>query len=251
MQEKAAEIETSELPYDVFAPVYDHFFGPEAARATTRALEVLLLNELPRRSRILDLCCGTGELSGWLTHAGYRVTGVDNSGQMLRFAQKRVPSAAFYQADIREFRPEGKFDAAVSAYNSLPHITAPEDLLRVFSNVRNSLHDGGVFVFDLYSDAAYAERWRGSFSKVDENFVCIVRASYHRQSARGENLITVFRRDKQWERTDTTLTTRCYSSDELHGLLQQAGFGSIEEHEAAELGVTGADGRVFWRCRAL
>ena len=165
---------------------------------------------------------------------------------------QRVPSAAFYQADIREFRPEGKFDAVISAYNSLPHITAPEELLRIFSNVRNALWDGGTFVFDLYSDSAYAERWRGSFCKVDDKFVCVVRANYDPESARGENLITVFRRDKQWERTDTRLTTRCYSADELYSLLQQAGFSSIEKRDAAaELGITGADGRVFWRCRAL
>ena len=250
MKLATVEAPAGDLPYDVLAPVYDHFFGPDAAEATARALDQILLGELPGNSRILDLCCGTGELSSRLTRAGYRVTGVDNSGQMLSFAQRRVPSAEFHHADVREFRTDATFDAAICAYNSLPHITSHADLLTMFRNVRNSLRQGGSFVFDLYSERAYADLWRGCFCKVDDDFVCVVQANYDSTNGCGENLITVFRRVKQWERTEAKLTTRCHSADALYSLLQQAGFVSMANHDGeADLGIRGAAGRIFWRAK--
>src|SRR6059058_5788413 len=66
------------LPYDFFAPAYDHIFGPEAAGATWQALEQLLLPELEPSARLLDLCCGTGELAHQFARRGYLVVGLDN-----------------------------------------------------------------------------------------------------------------------------------------------------------------------------
>lgn len=250
MHVKATPVESPpELPYDVFAPVYNHFFGPEAARATFSAVEKLLLRELPPGSCVLDLCCGTGELSKWLTELGYRVTGVDSSAGMLDFARAQVPEAEFCQADIRDFRTAAKFDAVVCAYNSLPHITSQAELLGVFENVRDALLPAGRFLFDLYNERAYGERWRGSFCKVGDDLVCIVRASYDPATRRGQNLITAFRHNGNWTRADICLSTRCYSDHELHSLLERAGFDSIASHEAeTDLGLSAA-GRVFWTSR--
>ena len=156
---------SAELPYDVFASVYGHFFGPQALPATLEALSPLLLDQLPPGSRILDLCCGTGELTPALLNRGYSVEGIDNSAQMLRLARARAPQACFQQADMRSFDCPPQYQAVICAYNSVPHITSLVDLVRVFQSVRRALAPGGTFVFDLYSEEAYIERWRGSFRK--------------------------------------------------------------------------------------
>ncbi len=235
-------------PYDVFASAYDRFFAPEAADGTVEALQKLVLADLPVGSRVLDLCCGTGRLSEVLVRCGYKVEGVDGSAEMLSVARSRAPEADLQQADVRNLKLDRRYDAVICAYNSIPHLTAVDDLGRLFQEIRRSL--SGTFLFDLYSQAAYLERWRGSFAKVEPDCVCVVQASYDVPNRRGENLITIFERNGKWNRSDLKLTTRCYGDEELLSLLCAAGFTSIEKFEGArDLGIPALNGRMFWRCR--
>jgi SAM-dependent methyltransferase len=238
------------VPYDLFCPIYDHFFGPDAAGATAEATERLLLPNLGPKARILDLCCGTGELSRALSRRGRSVTVIDNSKGMLNLARARVADVKFHRYDIRYFRMSDSFDAAISAYNSLAHITTASDFLTVLANVRRCLNPQGLFLFDLYGESAYAKRWKGSFSRIDDDFVCIVNASYNSSKGRGENAITTFCRNGEWVRSDFQLTTRCYSPEEIRGMLLAANFTGVESYDAEkDLHLPQAAGRVFWRCR--
>ena len=76
--------------YDPFAWVYNKYWGNEFTPRVFPILEQLVLRELPAGARVLDLCCGTGQLAGTLTALGYRVTGVDGSTEMLRFARENA-----------------------------------------------------------------------------------------------------------------------------------------------------------------
>ncbi len=40
--------------------------------------------------RVLDLCCGTGQLAGYFLERGYRVVGIDLSEHMLRYARENA-----------------------------------------------------------------------------------------------------------------------------------------------------------------
>jgi SAM-dependent methyltransferase len=235
--------------YDVFASAYDRFFAPEALDTTVQVLSTVLFSQLPSGSEVLDLCCGTGRLTEVLVHRGYRVTAIDNSTQMLERARTRVPVAAFLKSDIQEFELQSSFDAVICAYNSVPHVTNGGELIRVFECVRRSLRPDGVFVFDLYSRSAYAERWRGTFARVDDDCACVVQAHYDPGKARGENLITIFRRDGDWKRTDLRLTTRCYADEELRHMLAAAGFQNVQKFDDNDQLGTDIAGRVFWRCK--
>ncbi|HZQ68005.1 MAG TPA: methyltransferase domain-containing protein [Terriglobales bacterium] len=236
----------SELPYDVFASVYDHFFGPAALPATLQALGPLLLDQLAPGSRILDLCCGTGELTHALTQHGFTVHGIDSSAEMLRLARARVPRAIFRQADMRNFASPERYQAVICAYNSLPHITSLQELVRVCANVGRVLYAGGVFMFDVYSEQAYAERWRGSFTRHDDNFSCRVTPSYNTRTRLGENHISITANHTL--QAEVRLVTRCYSRAELQFALFSAGFCSVKAFDAGrDLHLAQASGRVFWK----
>jgi SAM-dependent methyltransferase len=60
----------------------------------------LLLEVLPPApARVADLGCGTGTLTRLLTDEGYRVDGLDFSGEMIRRARAKVPEARFVVGD--------------------------------------------------------------------------------------------------------------------------------------------------------
>ncbi len=65
--------------------------------------------------RVLDLCCGQGNVTRALVDAGCDVVGADFSKAMLKIAEKHVPGATFVEADAQELPFEDEeFDAVVS-----------------------------------------------------------------------------------------------------------------------------------------
>src|SRR5713101_6171626 len=97
---------------------------------------------------VLDLACGTGNVTLELERRGYRVTGVDNSAAMLRQAQtKPARHARFLLQDARSLHLPEPVDACVCLFDSLNYLLTPEELAAAFTGVSRSLHPRGLFTF--------------------------------------------------------------------------------------------------------
>jgi trans-aconitate methyltransferase len=64
--------------------------------------------------RILDIGCGTGQLTAEIARRGAHVTGLDNSAEMLADARKNFPELPFVLADASRFDFPERFDAVFS-----------------------------------------------------------------------------------------------------------------------------------------
>ncbi len=95
-------------------------------------LQRLVINRLPPRARILDVCCGTGTVARHLAAHGFRITGVDASAEMLHFAREQVPDAEFIIADVRNFAVASVFDVALCTFDSLSYMLSRQELLSTF-----------------------------------------------------------------------------------------------------------------------
>src|SRR6476619_379437 len=92
--------------------------------------------------RVLDLGCGSGELTAEIAARGARVTGVDSSAEMVARAHERFPDLDVRLADGEHLQVDGPFDAVFS--NAALHwMTRPDDVL---AGVRAALRAGGRFV---------------------------------------------------------------------------------------------------------
>jgi RimJ/RimL family protein N-acetyltransferase len=80
-----------------FDEAADHGLLDPGVRAAWRDLMLDLLPPAP--ARVADLGCGTGTLTLLLTQAGYDVTGVDFSPEMVRRAHAKAPGVEFVEAD--------------------------------------------------------------------------------------------------------------------------------------------------------
>jgi trans-aconitate methyltransferase len=95
--------------------------------------------------RVLDLGCGTGELTARIASTGAQVVGLDRDAAMIERARERYPELCFEAGDAHDFaRPGGidRFDAVFS--NAALHwMLRPAEVIRC---VRGALRPGGRFV---------------------------------------------------------------------------------------------------------
>ena len=98
------------------------------------------------RGTALDVGCGSGgRMIDRLLNAGFQVTGIDVSRDMLDIARARHPSVEFVHDDVTEWTPPRSFDL-VLAWDSIFHLPYPSHTL-VLGKLCGCLADGGVLLF--------------------------------------------------------------------------------------------------------
>ena len=98
-----------------------------------------------RGDRILDLGCGTGQLTQEIAAQGAIAIGIDKAPTMISQARNNYPNLQFEVADATNFHFEEPFDAVFS--NATLHwIKEPE---RVISCIWQALKPGGRFVAEF------------------------------------------------------------------------------------------------------
>lgn len=104
---------------------------------------------------VLELACGTGQLTLPIALQGLPTVGLDRSAAMLEVAKKRASAAsapvAFLQSDMRDFALGRDFNLIIVARNSLLHLLSTTDLLAALTAVRVHLAPDGVFAFDIFN----------------------------------------------------------------------------------------------------
>jgi SAM-dependent methyltransferase len=102
--------------------------------------------------KVVDVGCGAGPLTKILVDAGFDVTAVDTSAELLELARADVPTAHFvhasvYDAQIRDY------DAVVAVGEPLtyhPEGADADNLISdFFRRVAETLPPGGVLIFDV------------------------------------------------------------------------------------------------------
>ena len=225
---------TSYSDYDHFARVYNKHWGKNFVQLVLPILENHVLRHLPAKARILDLCCGTGQLAQTLTALRYQITGLDKSEEMLRFARENAPAGEFIIGDARSFKLPNTYHAVVSTFDSLNHILTLEELISVFHNVYATLQRGGLFFFDMNMEEGYKTCWNDNFGIVEEDHVCVTRLSYHPEDRTAQFDVTLFYLEENWQRYDLTLMQKCYLKSEILSALEVAGFTEIHAHACDE-----------------
>ncbi len=107
---------------------------------------------------VLELACGTGQLTVPIALDGFATVGLDQSNAMLEGAAKRAAAASasveFVQGDMRAFALGRAFSLIFVARNSLLHLLSTEDLLAALAAARRHLAPGGILAFDIFNPDA-------------------------------------------------------------------------------------------------
>lgn len=196
---------------------------------------------------VLDMTCGTGSQVFFLDRKGYKVTGSDFSPALLERARARALSEGrpirFLDGDVRTLQV-GAFDAVVTMFNAVGHLTAP-GFLKAMKNIARNLHPRGIYVFDIFNrqalppeavpDLAYQKSFQVGSRRVHGMQCSVV------DQARGLMIswdtLMVQEKDHPPRRLSNRFSLKIYTASELDAMLHKAGFEVLER--------CALDGRAF------
>ncbi|MGD1921062.1 MAG: class I SAM-dependent DNA methyltransferase [Pleurocapsa sp.] len=196
-------VESRYTKYDTLAWLYNLTMGSTYAETQLKTLDKILLPTLKKRSHILDLCCGTGQLAVLLGRKGYQISGLDSSEQMLKYAHKnsrhRAPQNNYILGDARDFSLSKPVDTVISTSASLNHIMSLSDLKSVFFQVNNALKQEGVFFFDINHHRQLDKWWNGRLAEgeIQKNYAWGITPYYDSQARIGSFQVKLYEAAKK------------------------------------------------------
>jgi demethylmenaquinone methyltransferase/2-methoxy-6-polyprenyl-1,4-benzoquinol methylase len=129
-----------ERMFDRVAPVYDAMNRVMTAGLDRRWRDLAVARAVVPGDRVLDVCCGTGDLAIAAARRGGRVTGVDFSEPMLERARRKSRAVEWVHADALALPfGDGEFDAATVGFG----IRNVADLEAGLAELRRVLRPGG------------------------------------------------------------------------------------------------------------
>jgi demethylmenaquinone methyltransferase/2-methoxy-6-polyprenyl-1,4-benzoquinol methylase len=126
--------------FDRISPVYDAMNRTMTMGLDQRWRRATVAAVVQPGDRVLDACCGTGDLAVAATEAGGTVTGIDFSERMLERARRKSDAVDWVQGDALALPfPDGSFDAATVGFG----VRNLNDLERGIVELRRVLRPGG------------------------------------------------------------------------------------------------------------
>lgn len=187
-------------------------------------------------NQLLDLACGTGELSIRFSKANFRVTGVDLSTDMLTVAQHKATneglSIPFFQQNMVELEGVGQFDLVTIFCDSLNYLQTEEEVQQTFHRVYNHLRPGGLLLFDVHSLYKMNEIFMDKTFGLNDEDISYVWHSYAGDDEQSvEHELTFFVLDnntRQYNRFDEYHLQRTFPIETYIHMLKQANFTEID-----------------------
>ncbi|MDB8793210.1 class I SAM-dependent methyltransferase [Romboutsia sp. 1001216sp1] len=222
--------------YKDFAFIYDELMNEVDYNGWVDYIEKIIEKEDTKVQNILELACGTGNLTIPLTKKNYDIAGIDISEEMLGVAREKAEKEGvelvLLQQDIAELDFDiTNLDCVLCACDGFNYITYDEDLENVFKKTYELLKENGLFIFDISSfyklssvlgnnmygenreDIAYM--WQNYFDD-EENLVEMELAFFVKDE------------DGRFERFEEVHQQRAYTEEEILDMLQSVGFKDIK-----------------------
>lgn len=225
------------MTYRGFAQVYDVLMEHAPYNKWVDFTEEIIKNHHIQIEKVLDLGCGTGEITIRLAEKGYDISGVDLSADMLsQAATKSIEEQidiTWVHQDIRQLAGFTNLDLCISYCDVVNYITEKEDIKIAFQKVYESLREDGLFIFDVHSfQYVQNELTEQTFAEVNDELTYIWECESGDEAGEMYHYITFFQRDGMlYDRFDEVHHQKTYPVKMYETLLEQTGFREIKVYQ--------------------
>ena len=200
-------------------------FGAPARAAAPGIVRLLQTAPTPVH-RVVDVGCGAGVLTSALVAAGFGVTGIDSSADLLAIAAASVPGACFVNASI--------YDCAIPACEAIVAIGEPLTYHDEIAYADSRVHDflqrsaatlptGGMLIFDVIETGEPS--LAGRFWTSGTDWAVLAETTEDQPSRTLVRRIETFRQvGGLYRRRQEVHRVRLFSTNELLALLARYGY---------------------------
>ncbi len=219
--------------YNDFAYIYDELIEDVDYEKWNSYIKEIFNRFNKNPKSLLEMACGTGNLSYYLAKDGYELTCFDLSDDMLAVAYNKLRkfnNVMLLKQNMVDFNIGKKFDGIISILDSINYITDESDLLNTFTRVRSHLKEDGLFIFDINSPYKLKEIIGNNIFIEDKEDVFYTWQNYFDEENNiAEFYLTFFveKEKDRYIRFDEEHFERAYSIEEIVGGLKKAGFGKV------------------------
>jgi ubiquinone/menaquinone biosynthesis C-methylase UbiE len=219
------------MAYEKFAFTYDALMDGAPYDDWVQFTQYFLQKFRPESKSILDIGCGTGEISIRLKEKGYNVTGIDISEDMLAIASEKSSrknmNITWINQDMKELAVPTYYDVAISYCDVVNYLTSEEEIKKTFSNVNKALKDKGLFLFDIHSES-YINNFlmHQTFAEVRDDISFIWFCEEGDKKSTVEHYLTFFVKNRTgtFDRFDEFHIQRTFPISFYQKSLQHSGF---------------------------
>ncbi|MDR0991565.1 MAG: methyltransferase domain-containing protein [Ruminococcus sp.] len=214
--------------YDSFAPCYDELIKASKDGVTQRydrLLKVYAGN--PRGKILLDIGCGTGQLSEHFSDLGFDVIGTDISEEMLNIAvSKRGGKPIEYLCQsATKLDLYGTVDIAIAARDTFNHLGNLGELEKAIKRTAFFMNPGGLLIFDWNTPYKHREKLAGkTFLYETPNVFC----AWDNTSENGKikMSLNLFKKEEsgKYSRFETEIEEFTAETADVENILAQCGF---------------------------
>lgn len=218
------------MAYNEFAYFYDEFNGEADYDALYRYVKQQLDQHNVEDGVVVDLGCGTGDLTMMLAQAGYDMIGVDQSEEMLSVLEEKAVDLGLsgrvllLQQNILNLDLFGTIRAAISTFDTYNHIGPLPQFEKAVAKAAFFMEKGGLFLFDLNTPYKHQQILGNNIFTIDApDASCLWQNHYDEQAHRVD--IHLQFTDKDLDETfEETFSEYTYPLELVQQVLERNGF---------------------------
>ncbi|EOR23706.1 class I SAM-dependent methyltransferase [Cytobacillus oceanisediminis] len=245
------------MSYQQFAYLYDRLMNDVPYDKWVELVKKAVSDYKVNGANLLDLACGTGELSIRFSQAGFRVTGVDLSEDMLSVAQAKTIEAGegvFYlEQDMSRLEGLPVFDLVCICCDSINYLRTEEDVINTFKGVYEHLDENGLFIFDVHSLYKMNQLFINQTYAVNDEDLSLIWQCYEGENPNSvEHDLSFFELDEEsgmYHRYDELHFQRTYSVEQYSEWLDLTGFSVVKVEADFSEGIEDLAERIFFYCK--
>ncbi len=242
--------------YNSFSTVYDDFGYDIDYKKFARYYEKIFKKFKSTPKLILDICCGTGNLTTIMSEK-YDMIGVDFSFEMLDIAQKKDKDKKilYLCQSMWDFELYGTVDACYSSLDSINYILDEENLIKHFKLVHNYLNPEGLYIFDISTIYKFKNILADNiFSDENENAFFVWQNDYDSDEKINAMYLDVFVKNENdtYDRISETHYEKGYNASYVKKIAKKCGFEILGVYDEFTFDEYKKDSeRIFFVIRAI
>lgn len=187
---------------------------------------------------ILDMGCGTGNITIPMAEKGYDMIGLDRSEEMLEIAAEKSRDAGhdilFLQQDMTSFELYGTVDAMICALDGINYLTDEGQIAALLKLLHYYLNPGGIFIFDINTEYKFKNILADNSFVYDEDDVyCVWNNEYDSNEKICYFDLNFFLKnsDGTYSRRDEYQEERMYKVNELKKIIDDCGLNCLDVYD--------------------